>query len=1171
MPAAHQRPPSQKQYLDLLACIDSVCTGDVLDGQRIESILAVVFSSAEDYRHGAVGPGCPTPVERLLWLVSKAYHRLRRASNDVEGRYTVDQVPALHNIENLLEAAHGRRATVLSSVEQTQLYARWSRAALLRQLVADEEGRQRADIWELARTRREQLEERLGQVGPHSLHELILLQSWLTYQKAQAALFADRDLDRGLQLLVKLLRTRTEDMPPGLFFSAAFALHAACTDDFILGRRLRAIRWPIALSFAMLNPHPRHCLDRIGLGFLLALDAAFAGAQTTALRLYNVTTSLARALSDSQLTQHVRYRLGQFGMRVERALPTPDSLPEPGKERIADYFRHLSQETRDAVARDWSVAFQRLGYEPPSAAPPRLYIWSLQSFVGSATTDEQRLPVALAGFLRERSQVVGSSARDERRTVGLIVIGQVIRMLVARRSGFIDPAIREFETLIAFSVLCSDWQALLDALGSTGHQEFLNRKVGHRKSAEYLLRLAEHWQSVIQDVAVRRPAEGADQAIFEELTGDRTTHDLSADVKELEQISRRWRLDSVIDPTGVTVRKWLEGFGKNKKPLCLGGADDDPRLTSFFVDVATAERLAGVLLALSEDQGRPSMRLGELAIALSWCAVAFSRVYRRIDYGASSDWVERGVEWAEHALESARKLYRSNQYTAPLHRALEARVQLLDSRASGGYREDLRAEMLALAEARLGSTSGSRLAQSVLNAERSLSEWMSRDWCNSFRHSRPLDEIHPQFIALQQLKRFNYGSIAPAVDAGDDIEEVSDPSEQGPIELSLSDDDLWLRHGLQETPIAGGEAPDLLAHLREQRAAILDFLVHPAAATVPWEVALDRGWGTVCLVIRAHGKRLRARPFYLELADPLLRQAVYGNPFGDHNFRGGREFRGFFADLPYWPADGLDRLQVFQELSARLFPRDLVSELAEASSVYICPHRHLFQLPIHALQAGSAPLYQQWRVSYALKTQHIIRLLTTKSRQTDHVWALVDTSSDDNALEGVAEKLAPWIQGRNAWGEQGTAVDALLRRASQARMAIIVCHGQRDDRPGRGRLRLWGGGRILADDLLRIQADHSGTDYVVAACDVGASRSALQTTPGFALSLVGCGARSVTSSLYKVGPRTATRFIGRLLPRLSCRNPDAYTFACRETGLTTPRWTPENRPVVDTSKPATLG
>src|SRR5207245_4234660 len=114
-------------------------------------------------------------------------------------------------------------------------------------------------------------------------------------------------------------------------------------------------------------------------------------------------------------------------------------------------------------------------------------------------------------------------------------------------------------------------------------------------------------------------------------------------------------------------------------------------------------------------------------------------------------------------------------------------------------------------------------------------------------------------------------------------------------------------------------------------------------------------------------------------------------------------------------------------------------------------------------------------------------------------------------------RIDPWVRNGNDWGSPGLGVEDLIQRAATADEAVVCCHGQLDDvRPGRTRFRLWGGGRLVADDIHRLAgtivpqrqatAKLGSTDWVIAACNAGGARVAMRTAPGLALSLVTSGA-----------------------------------------------------------------
>jgi hypothetical protein len=254
-------------------------------------------------------------------------------------------------------------------------------------------------------------------------------------------------------------------------------------------------------------------------------------------------------------------------------------------------------------------------------------------------------------------------------------------------------------------------------------------------------------------------------------------------------------------------------------------------------------------------------------------------------------------------------------------------------------------------------------------------------------------------------------------------------------------------------------------------------------------------------------------------------------------------------ELPHWPQNPPAALpEVLRELGRHLFPQDLLTELQGVRRLYLCPHRHLFQVPIHAvpLPDGSYP-FLRWEVMYAIKLAHVVGLLARRaerSTRTGRKWSLIDESE----FGEFTRALSPGLVGENRWAKQQLGVEELLTEGTSADRSLIFCHGQMDDvRPGRARLRLWGGGRLVADDIHRLSGtiDFSASDWAIAACDAGLARIGMQTAPGLALSFVTSGAHRVTSCLYRVHPQVASDFVSQFFRFDDAGEEAVFTHACR--------------------------
>jgi hypothetical protein len=511
------------------------------------------------------------------------------------------------------------------------------------------------------------------------------------------------------------------------------------------------------------------------------------------------------------------------------------------------------------------------------------------------------------------------------------------------------------------------------------------------------------------------------------------------------------------------------------------------------------------------------------------------------------DWWKRGIGWADEGVDIARRY----DYAPMLYAILEARIRIqqrLPKDAPEALttflrpKEDLRLEQLAIDTKRLTTTrSLSRRHRSVIKAERTLSEVMTKDWCASFDSPRPLAEFRPYILLLQRLKTFNFGELvrddSDSCSMWDEtlVDDAVDPEEGSP--------DIYERREHYEELEPESGYRELAQHLSQTNAAVLEFLTHPSMSE-NWYADLKKGWGTVCLIVKAVNGELYVRPVFLNAPESLIMKvALTGDPNDD--------FAGLESDLPRWPWEGrLSRRlpNMLFQLGQRLFPQELIKELSHVSHLYICPHRHLFQIPLHALVTSEQKvLFEKWTVTYAMKISHLIDLLSRQSTNASGpLWSLVDTSDPNTAK--LLSALAHWIDPRtNIWGTAGIAVEDILKGASQSNLAIVLGHAQKDEgRAGRARLRLWGGGRLLADDIHRVGEGYENTNWIIVACDAAFSRVRMQTGPGIALSLVTLGAPSVTACIYRVTSVTAQQFVDSLFRAPGNGDSRQFTDACRE-------------------------
>ncbi len=468
--------------------------------------------------------------------------------------------------------------------------------------------------------------------------------------------------------------------------------------------------------------------------------------------------------------------------------------------------------------------------------------------------------------------------------------------------------------------------------------------------------------------------------------------------------------------------------------------------------------------------------------------------------------------------------------------------------------------MLQLDNRRLttSSTPGRR-QRSILKAERSYCERLGDKWAKDITGWVRMDSqnIREPLDQLQELKLFNFGQLLPDVQE-DESTSSEDRADELLEPLSAAQDVMDRVETYADVRLDRAGQIELWRHLKSTGAAILDFVTHPDGRLQQGHGNLERGWGTLCFAIRAGDQFLEARPFHLRVPDAWIRLMVDGDP---SDVSSGAPYCGFKSDLVPWSfaSDG-PLPESIVSLGAELFPPEMLEALNGIRRLYVCPHRHLFQIPIHALPVRGKPLYEQFDVSYAMKTVHVVDLLRHRTGQNaaTRLW-LIDTKDDSVSSELLLRRF----NASNSWANAGLSAEGLLRDGAVAHQTVMCCHGQMDEaRGGRARLRLWGGGRLVADDIHRVShvsarqngyqpVDFSTSDWVIAACDAGASRIAMETAPGISLSLVSCGARNVTSSMFRVTPSTAHRFVRYYLEARDEDRPAAFSTACRRVGSRT--------------------
>jgi len=774
---------------------------------------------------------------------------------------------------------------------------------------------------------------------------------------------------------------------------------------------------------------------------------------------------------------------------------------------------------------DLSGAYDQLASDRESADTPRsekLHRYVLRSWIGKklgqpVPEGERNLFMALA------AEADAGRIRDDIDIGRLVQLGFVSRELVARGHLDVDNAFEEYNRCVETAVLFANGQMLVDALAVGGHVRFRER-LGLAKEVDRLKELQAYFGRILE--LSPSPIEaGSFASVLAALSG----HEQASTVEltsKLNGIRERWKPQATKDLITTYQRKAY-------KDLFVPGSREET-VAQFFRDCAAVERISMDLSAVGIETERLEVLLG-----LANASRQFARVFNGIGQpkGAGVTWKQRAAEWSDEAITIAR----DHGYLSFLYGALETRVGTLNPDKDWVERRARRSEQLELDAGRLESiTSPWRKDRATMRAEMTLSEVMSRSWCKSVEQLEPLGEHVKEFILLQKLKSFRSASAGrtgvPAKSDDDNSlnedvitgDEGSLDIEEGPEATRL--DSTWREP--DETELAG--------HLERCNGAILEYLVDPKASEgEAWKNDLRLGRGTVCLVIKAREGRLWVRPFFLSVPDSRLKMVLAPST----------DFEGLPSCLPNWalPEQAPERVpDVLAALGSDLFPRHLLKELSDVSRVYLCPHRNLFQIPMHALPtADGGRVFSTWEVSYALKAAHIVSLLKNdRHRRGYRPWSLVDTRDYRELWQFLSSKTK---HRQNRWGIPRNSSDEILEEASQASVATMLCHGQIDEaRAGRARFRLWSGGRLLAADIQRIDADYSSTDWIVAACDATHARVTTRTDPGLALSLVARGAKSVTSCLFRIYPQTAERFLDRYLSHLGRGSAAAFTRACKK-------------------------
>lgn len=1112
-----------------------------LDTGKISDILDLLLYDGEDVAENRMTgevdefSPCLTPVERLLLFVRSALGRLR---SDSQGDLPYDPIhfPQLDNLRTLLWTAMRSEGRIFSELEKVRILGQWTSIQSSFQRIHPNE-QLRSGVWRADAARLADFQEALARV-PSGGIAVESLRAWAGYRNATRSLYArPRDVRGAARELAELLVRDSVTIPPGLYFRSTLLIARNPCDEF--RQVLAANRLGIAATFTSLRS--TRVSDRIAVLYLLALDAL--GRDGVA--------SAERFLEGAQRIVAASQRVRPFGVRMRRdlsELQTRVRKAYPGQRtrsvvsRVPDlsqFQKALSIEIRTKFGHDPETRAEAVRELEIQGGDVRLYAQVLGAWF-KARTGGGNAP----DFSSDVEDVFGSSRRDDARLCRLLAIGQLTRVLEARGRAEIDRTLKEYKELLAIHVLGGDWENTVKTLRAWGYGNFL-KNLGLVRTAERLEETAEYLRNVfeISPEAVQNRQDPV--ALDWELLGVRSKDTTTAGLRyELDHIDGVWRWENV--------RRWIgRNQGKFPKPMtCFKG--EEHHLVSDMRTVVAAEK------HLSEYTAAD--RAGVLR-ALASCSLQFVQVIQRAKFGplpapSRNEWLRKGVRWADELIKICEEMER----WTTLYAGLEVRIRLGDAAQWSGSdpsaRSKLRERMLELDARSLDTTqSANRRYRSAMKAERTIVEVMNRTWCSTFARPAPIADF--RWLRLfQDLKTFNFRELVSQDSAGmnqssgsaledDETLPVEVPDEEYEESSASSLDEAW-PHGWERLTAD---------HLTEHNAAVLEFFTHPGGGAVDWrtEVGAARKTGiqgTVCFVVKPAGQRLVVRPVFLDVPQGLIRAVADGDSFS----QGGEPFAGLSTELFRWGTEGpLTHPECVNTLGANLFSEELRNELDGISRLYLCGHRHLFRIPIHAmpLSDGSYP-FAKWELMYALKLQHIVEQLLANARHgasdssnRNDKYALIDVDS----FPDVGSKLLSSTGSVNRWRQGGSTVEErILKPASKAHRAVIFCHGQMDNvRPTRARLRLWGGGRLVADDIHRLSGavDLGASDWTIAACDAGSSRVGMQTAPGLAMSLVTGGARRVTSCLYKIHPQIAGEFISSFLHLDDYGDPAAFTKACR--------------------------
>ena len=1175
-PMQSRRPSFRSQWGSFL---DEICTGAV--GQsRLRHILDVLLYDGEDVRlsafwgsSGATDSPALTPVERLLLFVSVAFGRLQdkvtTAQQDPSFRFE-DHPEHFRRLSNLRRLVHlasmPKPPRAFSAIDRLRLYAQWSSFSYE---CAKRDGRAR--VYETSRKHSrahlETLEQRISDL-PLTDIQVQSIRAMCVYRRAVHAMLGPADqTPRGGDQLRELLSLPSAAIPPGLYFHAARQLYRL--PRHLRGRVLRGCRMPVATAFGFM-PESR-VLDRIGICFLLGQDALLCDAPELAMKMVDAADALvasAPQLANVERTVgNIKRLRRELTARIDEARADRDDLAQYRMSAATQALvERVMAEARAAIKGGPQEAYSTLSVTRSEPFASVLCKEVCQSWVGRLIPNA-KLPVSAPSFVEAVARALDQH-RNQPLIGNLLRAGCVCRVLQARSGEKIDAAFEEDERLQAVSVLYADWHALVDQLDRRGNHSFL-RKIGFEKESTRLDDLARYFERLFH---VTITASSQDELLL----GAALSSELRLSIDAIEE---RWKTSSAAEGTGFeNILKWSEWYARRPQRADFCSTSEDPLVRQFFLDCGT--------VIDTEDRLPSAEGVDKISILtrMGWCARHICLVLRRVQGNGEKvrtcremtdqEWLDKGVFWTD----KARELAAAEQgRIAGLYSAVDARKrleQLVKDEQNHALIEQLTGEMLRIDELRINTTGRlSRRNRAILRTERSLCEAMREHMVEhreSFRAAVPINTesmVGRWFALAQRLKSFNYGQLVEETAKRDEADPLEGSVGDKILDLSVSPDIFDRGETVVEDVLDREQQQMLWDHLRERQAAILDFVTHPGSGSTDVDAAYRNRWATICFVVKAGPSGLVVRPYYLpQLSEARLRLAIDGIP--EEGLGSGRAGLLTLAD---W-SDKMNGEETLEQLSEAVFPGFLEKELQGCARLYLCPHRHLFQVPIHALPLGR-PIFSRFEISYALKTAHLMGLVSRSlkvasapKRRLMFVdnGALVDNGADHS------RRIQEWLlKNENQWGREGLGVEEVLAAGATADQAVICCHGQADAaRRGRARLRLWGGGRLLADDIHRIAGSSApardtavnlnGTDWLIAACDAGRPRVAMRTTPGLSLSLVTCGAGRVTSSLFRIKPEVAARFLSSFLTACDNRQSAPFTGAVREmyrmSGAAVARW-----------------